>query len=160
MSKNLADLRAQVAACEKGEMELRNLIKEYGIPVVKKYTKFVHNNASEMVKSILKSIKSASYTYHMDNDIDDNKRMIKVSVSTTRSPKKIKIDFSGTSSQTCTNFNAPEPVTRAAVLYAIRILVGGQIPMNAGLMENVELVLPRRTNSFSNISRRSNCWKC
>ena len=145
LSKNLADLRAQVAACEKGEMELRNLIKEYGIPVVKKYTKFVHNNASEMVKSILKSIKSASYTYHMDNDIDDNKRMIKVSVSTTRSPKKIKIDFSGTSSQTCTNFNAPEPVTRAAVLYAIRILVGGQIPMNAGLMENVELVLPRRT---------------
>ena len=52
LSKNLADLRAQVAACEKGEMELRNLIKEYGIPVVKKYTKFVHNNASEMVKSI------------------------------------------------------------------------------------------------------------
>ena len=145
LSKNLADLRAQVASCEKGEMELRNLITAYGISVVKKYTKFVHNNASEMVKSILKSIKPTSYTYHMDNDIDDNKRIIKVSVSTTKSPKKIRIDFSGTSSQTNTNFNAPEPVTRAAVLYAIRILVGGQIPMNAGLMENVELVLPRRT---------------
>ena len=145
LSKNLADLRAQVASCEKGEMELRNLITEYGISVVKKYTKFVHNNASEMVKSILKSIKPTSYTYHMDNDIDDNKRIIKVSVSTTKSPKKIRIDFSGTSSQTNTNFNAPEPVTRAAVLYAIRILVGGQIPMNAGLMENIELVLPRRT---------------
>ena len=53
--------------------------------------------------------------------------------------------FSGTTSQTETNFNAPQPVTRAAVLYAIRILVGGKIPMNAGLMENVKLVLPKGT---------------
>ena len=145
LSKNLADLRAQVAACEKGELELRNIINEYGISLVKKYTKFVHNNASEMVRKILKSIKKGSYIYYMDNDIDNKKRKICVSVSTTKCQKKIVVDFSGTTSQTETNFNAPEPVTRAAVLYAIRILVGGQIPMNAGLMENVKLVLPKGT---------------
>ncbi|PQM67647.1 MAG: hypothetical protein CML70_07810 [Rhodobacterales bacterium] len=145
LSKNLADLRAQVAACEKGELELRDLINEYGVTLVKKYTKFVNNNASEMVRNILKSIKKGSYIYYMDDDIDNKKRKICVSVSTTKNPEKIVVDFSGTTSQTETNFNAPQPVTRAAVLYAIRILVGGKIPMNAGLMENVKLVLPKGT---------------
>ena len=107
------------------------MINEYGVTLVKKYTKFVNNNASEMVRNILKSIKKGSYIYYMDDDID-NKREKCVSVSTTKNPEKIVVDFSGTTSQTETNFNAPQPVTRAAVLYAIRILVGGKIPMNAG----------------------------
>ncbi len=145
LSTNLADLRAQVAACEKGEIELQNLIKEHGIHLVKKYTSFVHSNASDMVKNTFNKIKPTSYRYQMDKDIDGNQRKICVSIKTSQRPKKIIIDFNGTSKQTNTNFNAPEPVTRAAVLYAIRILVGGKIPMNAGLMENVELVLPKKT---------------
>ncbi|PQM55533.1 MAG: 5-oxoprolinase [Rhodobacteraceae bacterium] len=142
---NIADLRAQVAACEKGEKELNLLIDEYGSGLVRAYTHFVSENASDMVKSILYSIRPSSYVYKMDDDIDGNQRQICVSVGLQNNPLKAIIDFSGTTSQTKTNFNAPEPVTRAAVLYAIRILVGGEIPMNAGLMSHVEIKLPEGT---------------
>ena len=142
---NLADLRAQVAACEKGQKELNRLIEEYGSDLVQTYTSFVNKNASEMVKSILPSVKPGSYLYKMDNDIDGNKRQIAVSVELQNKPLRVTIDFSGTTLQTKTNFNAPEPVTRAAVLYAIRILVGGAIPMNSGLMSNIKIILPKGT---------------
>ena len=142
---NLADLRAQVAACEKGEKELNSLIDEYGSKLVRTYTRFVNDNASDMVKSIIPSIKPGSFVYKMDNDIDGNERQIVVSVKLQNNPLKVIIDFSGTTLQTKTNFNAPEPVTRAAVLYAIRVLVGGVIPMNAGLMSNVRIILPKGT---------------
>ncbi len=142
---NIADLRAQVAACEKGEKELNLLIDEYGSELVRAYTHFVNENASDLVKSILYSIRPSSYVYKMDDDIDGNQRQICVSVGLQNSPLKAIINFSGTTSQTRTNFNAPEPVTRAAVLYAIRILVGGEIPMNAGLMSHVEIKLPKGT---------------
>ena len=142
---NLADLRAQVAACEKGAKELNLLINEYGSELVRVYTHFVNENASDMVKSILSSVRTVSYLYKMDDDIDGNPKQICVSVRLQNNPLKAVIDFSGTTSQMKTNFNAPEPVTRAAVLYAIRILVGGVIPMNAGLMSHVEIKLPTGT---------------
>ena len=105
----------------------------------------MNQNASENVKKSLRLLKSSFYTYKMDNDIDGNPRQIQVSVEVQRQPFKAIIDFSGTSTQSKTNFNAPEPVTRAAVLYAIRLLVGGSIPMNSGLMTNIKIVLPKNT---------------
>ena len=87
------------------DQKLNHLIEEYGSDLVQTYTSFVNKNASEMVKSILPSVKPGSYLYKMDNDIDGNKRQIAVSVELQNKPLRVTIDFSGTTLQTKTNFN-------------------------------------------------------
>ncbi len=55
------------------------------------------------------------------------------------------MDFTGTSPQQDSNFNAPEPVTRAAVLYVFRVMVDDDIPMNAGCLRPIRIVIPENS---------------
>jgi len=137
VEQNVADLKAQIAACEKGVQEIRKMIGLFGLPVVQAYMGHVQDNAEEQVRRVLGVLKSGSYTYPLDNGAE-----IRVTVSIDREARAAKIDFTGTSDQLPSNFNAPSAVCRAAVLYVFRTLVEDEIPMNEGCLKPLEIVIP------------------
>ncbi|HEU0223324.1 MAG TPA: hydantoinase B/oxoprolinase family protein [Paracoccaceae bacterium] len=142
---NIADLKAQVAACEKGAQELRRMVAEFGLDVVRAYMGHVQDNAEECVRRVIGALKDSEYLYAMDPDFDGRPREIRVRIAVDRTARRAVIDFSGTTGELATNYNAPEPVTRAAVLYVFRCLVDADIPMNEGVMKPLEVILPEGT---------------
>ncbi|MBO6905897.1 MAG: hydantoinase B/oxoprolinase family protein, partial [Parvibaculum sp.] len=122
--QNLADLRAQIAACEKGAQELRRMVREFGLDVVTAYMGHVQDNAEENVRRVIDRLKDARFELKMDDG-----SAICVDVSVDRKQRTAKIDFTGTSAALDTNLNAPSSVTRAAVLYVFRCMVDDDIPL-------------------------------
>jgi len=137
VSQNLADLRAQIAACQKGIAELTAMADHYGLTVVQAYMQHVQDNAEAAVRKVIDVLKDGEFTYEMDNGA-----VVRVAIRIDRQRRAATIDFTGTSAQQANNFNAPLPVTRAAVLYVFRTLVDDEIPMNAGCMKPLELIVP------------------
>ncbi|HSS69604.1 MAG TPA: hydantoinase B/oxoprolinase family protein, partial [Casimicrobiaceae bacterium] len=137
VEQNLADLRAQVAACARGIEELGKMVDHFGLPVVRAYMQHVQNNAEESVRRVLGALKDGHFEYEMDNGA-----RIVVTITVDREWRTAKIDFTGTSQQQPTNFNAPSAVCKAAVLYVFRTLVDDEIPMNAGCLKPLEIVIP------------------
>ncbi len=136
--QNIADLKAQIAANEKGVAELRRMVTHFGLPVVQAYMGHVQDNAAESVRRVLERLPDdSSYDYPTDTG-----QVIKVRITVDREKRTAKVDFTGTSPVMKNNFNAPEPVTRAAVLYAFRVMVEDNIPMNAGCLRPIEIVIP------------------
>src|SRR5690606_39146628 len=111
-AQNVADLKAQIAACEKGVQELRRMVEHFGLDVVHAYMGHVQDNAEEQVRRVLGVLKDGHFVYEMDDG-----SQIAVSISVDRQARSAVVDFTGTSPQQPTNFNAPAPVCRAAVLY-------------------------------------------
>jgi 5-oxoprolinase (ATP-hydrolysing) len=137
VEQNLADLRAQVAACQKGASELESMVAHFGLPVVRAYMQHVQNNAEEAVRRVIGALRDGEFTYAMDNGAQ-----VKVTINIDAKSREAVIDFTGTSAQQPNNFNAPLPVTRAAVLYVFRTLVEDEIPMNAGCLKPLRIVVP------------------
>jgi 5-oxoprolinase (ATP-hydrolysing) len=137
VDQNLADLRAQVAACAKGAAELGRMVEHFGLPVVRAYMKHVQDNAEESVRRVLGVLKDGRFAYEMDSGAT-----IRVDIRIDRAEREASIDFGGTSAQQPTNFNAPSAVCKAAVLYVFRTLVDGEIPMNAGCLKPIRIVIP------------------
>ncbi|MCX7341064.1 MAG: hydantoinase B/oxoprolinase family protein [Hyphomicrobiales bacterium] len=137
VTQNVADLKAQIAANEKGVSELRKVIKSFGLEVVQAYMGHVQDNAEESVRRVLDRLKDSTYTFEMDNG-----RQIRVAITVDRAKREATVDFTGTSPQQSDNFNAPAPVTRAAVLYVFRVMVDDDIPMNAGCLKPINIVIP------------------
>ncbi len=137
IDQNLADLRAQVAANEKGREELLHMVDEFGLDVVHAYMKHVQDNAEESVRQVIAGLKDGSFEVMLDNGA-----RIKASVRVDRQARRATLDFSGSSPQLDDNFNAPRAVTTAAVLYVFRTLVDDDIPMNAGCLKPLELIVP------------------
>ena len=136
-AQNVADLKAQIAANEKGVAEIRKMVRQFGLDVVQAYMKHVRDNAAESVRRVLSKLKDSAFEYPTDQG-----SVIRVKISVDREKRSAKVDFTGTSAAQPNNFNAPAPVTRAAVLYAFRVMVEGNIPMNAGCLEPIEIVIP------------------
>ncbi|HEY7609299.1 MAG TPA: hydantoinase B/oxoprolinase family protein [Alphaproteobacteria bacterium] len=135
--QNVADLKAQIAACEKGVQELRRMVGQFGLDVVHAYMKHVQDNAEEQVRRVLGALKDGSFENPLDNG-----GVIKVKITVDRSKRSARLDFTGTAAQLPTNFNAPSAVCRAAVLYVFRTLVDDEIPMNEGVLKPLEIVIP------------------
>jgi 5-oxoprolinase (ATP-hydrolysing) len=135
--QNIADLRAQVAACEKGIAELRRVVAHYGLDVVHAYMGHVEANAEASVRRLLGGLSDGAFTCATDDG-----SQVSVAVRVDRSAGSAVIDFTGTSGTHSGNFNAPRAVCHAAVLYVLRLLVGDRIPLNAGAMAPVELIIP------------------
>jgi 5-oxoprolinase (ATP-hydrolysing) len=135
--QNLADLRAQVAACRKGVTELEAMSAQYGLEVVQAYMQHVQDNAEAAVRQVIGVLKDGEFRYEMDSGAE-----IRVAIRIDRETRSATIDFTGTSAQQPDNFNAPLPVTRAAVLYVFRTLVDDDIPMNAGCLKPLQLIVP------------------
>ena len=137
LDQNLGDLRAQVAACAKGSDELRKMVGHFGLSVVRAYMGHVQNNAEESVRRVLGVLKDGHFSYEMDNGA-----RIVVRIAIDRTKREATIDFTGTSGQLPNNFNAPSAVCKAAVLYVFRTLVDDEIPMNAGCLKPINIVIP------------------
>ena len=138
--QNINDLKAQIAANEKGLRELRKMVAEFGLDVVRAYMGHVQDNAAESVRRVLDRLHDASFTYPMDQGC-----AIQVSIRIDREAREATVDFTGTSPQRPDNFNAPLPVTRAAVLYVFRVMVEDEIPMNAGCLRPIRIIVPPGT---------------
>ncbi|MDO9307393.1 MAG: hydantoinase B/oxoprolinase family protein, partial [Mesorhizobium sp.] len=136
--QNIADLKAQIAANEKGVAELRKMVEHFGLDVVEAYMGHVQDNAAESVRRVLLSLPDESvYEYPTDTG-----QVIKVRITVDREKREATVDFTGTSPVMKNNFNAPEPVARAAVLYAFRVMVENNIPMNAGCLRPIHIIIP------------------
>jgi 5-oxoprolinase (ATP-hydrolysing) len=136
--QNLNDLKAQIAANEKGVQELRKMVDAFGLPVVRAYMGHVQDNAAESVRRVIDRLHDAQFVYEMDQGA-----VIKVKITVDKVAREAIVDFTGTSVQQADNFNAPEPVTRAAVLYVFRVMVEDDIPMNAGCLRPIRIVIPQ-----------------
>ncbi|MGX2998415.1 hydantoinase B/oxoprolinase family protein [Streptomyces sp. JNUCC 64] len=134
---NLADLRAQTAANQKGVDEVRNMIDEYGLDVVQAYMRQVQDNAEEAVRQVVGTLRDGAYAYETDSGA-----VIRVRVAVDRARRSATLDFTGTSPQLTTNFNAPQAVVTAAVLYVFRTLVATDIPLNDGSLRPLRIVVP------------------
>ncbi|MCW5731423.1 MAG: hydantoinase B/oxoprolinase family protein [Alphaproteobacteria bacterium] len=137
VKQNIADLKAQIAACEKGAQELRRIVAQYGLDVVHAYMGHVQDNAEESVRRVLGRLKNGSFTYPMD----DGAKIV-VGVRIDHAKRTAAIDFTGTSGQHPTNYNAPKAVAVAAVLYVFRCLVDTDIPLNAGCLKPLDIIVP------------------
>jgi 5-oxoprolinase (ATP-hydrolysing) len=137
IEQNLADLRAQVAACAKGIDELKRMVAHFGLAVVRAYMQHVQDNAEEAVRRVLDVLTDGHFEYEMDSGAK-----IAVTISIDKAGRQAVIDFTGTSEEQPTNFNAPSAVCKAAVLYVFRTLVDDEIPMNAGCLKPLDIVIP------------------
>ncbi|TMH25524.1 MAG: 5-oxoprolinase [Betaproteobacteria bacterium] len=137
VQQNMADLRAMIAANEKGSQELRRMVAHFGLDVVYAYMRHVQDNAEEAVRRVIGVLKDGDFSYAMDNG-----GVIRVKITIRRDTRGATIDFAGTSPQLPDNFNAPAAVCMAAVLYVFRTLVDDEIPMNAGCLKPLEVIIP------------------
>ena len=134
---NLADLKAHIAANEKGVQELRKMVAHFGLDVVHAYMKHVQDNAEESVRRVLGVLKDGSFTYEMDSGAK-----IRVSIKVDQKAREAIIDFTGSAPQQNSNFNAPSAVCMAAVIYVFRLMVDDDIPLNGGCLKPLKVIIP------------------
>lgn len=135
--QNIADLHAQIAANEKGVQELLRMCDHFGLDVVRAYMGHVQDNAEEAVRRVISVLKDGKFEYPLDNGA-----VIRVAVSVDREARTAVVDFTGTSAQLENNFNAPGAIAVAAVLYVFRTMVDDDIPLNAGCLKPIEVIIP------------------
>ena len=140
VTQNINDLKAQIAANAKGVAELKKMIVNFGLDVVQAYMGHVQDNAAESVARVIGRLSDGEFHYEMDQGC-----AIHVKIGVDRKSRTATVDFSGTSPQRGDNFNAPAPVTRAAVLYVFRVMVDDDIPMNAGCLRSVKIIIPKNS---------------
>jgi len=138
--QNVNDLKAQIAANEKGAHEMRKMVAEFGLNVVHAYMRHVQDNAAESVRRVIGRLHDSAFRYEADQG-----NVVAVRITVDKKKREATVDFTGTSPQQGTNFNAPEPVTRAAVLYVFRVMVDDDIPMNAGCLRPIHIVIPENS---------------
>jgi 5-oxoprolinase (ATP-hydrolysing) len=138
LTQNIADLQAQIAANAKGLQELQRMVHHYGLVTVQAYMQYVQDNAEAAVKKIIHNLQNGEFSL----DLDSGDRLI-VAIKVDQKHEKIIVDFTGTSPQSKTNFNAPKAVTQAAVLYVFRTLVQDNIPLNYGCLKPITVIVPK-----------------
>ncbi|AWB49502.1 5-oxoprolinase [Gemmobacter aquarius] len=140
IDQNMADLKAQIAANETGRRELLRVVESYGAGGVAAYMGHVQRNAEESVRQVIDTLSDGEFTYPMDIGTE-----IRVRVTVDRAARSATVDFTGTSAQHTGNYNAPQAVTRAVVLYVFRTLVGKAIPLNEGCLRPLTIIVPSGT---------------
>ena len=135
--QNVNDLKAQIAACEKGVRELKRMVEMFSLEVVEAYMGHVQDNADESVRRVIDKLTDGEA-----ESVSDQGAVIKVKITIDKERREATVDFTGTSPQQASNFNAPAPVTRAAILYVFRVMVDDDIPMNAGCLRPIRIIVP------------------
>ena len=136
--QNIADLKAQIAAGEKGVQEVHRMIDQFGVDVVHAYMKHVQDNAEEQVRRVIDVMEDGEFSYPLDEG-----SIIKVKITFDKENRCATVDFTGTSDQRPSNFNAPSAVVRSAVLYVFRCLVDDAIPLNEGCLKPINIIIPK-----------------
>jgi len=138
--QNVNDIKAQIAANEMGVRELHKMVRHFTLPVVRAYMRHVQDNAAESVRRVIDRLHDSAFAVTTDQG-----NTINVRIAVDKARREAIVDFTGTSPQQPSNFNAPEPVTRAAVLYVFRVMVDDDIPMNAGCLRPISIIIPKRS---------------
>jgi 5-oxoprolinase (ATP-hydrolysing) len=138
--QNVNDIKAQIAANEMGVRELRKMVAYFTLPVARAYMRHVQDNAAESVRRVIDRLHDSAFSIETDQG-----STIKVRIAVDKKKREATVDFTGTSPQQPSNFNAPEPVTRAAVLYVFRVMVDDDIPMNAGCLRPIRIIVPKKS---------------
>lgn len=138
--QNVNDIKAQIAANEMGLRELRKMVRHFTLPVVRAYMRHVQDNAAESVRRVLDRLHDSTFAIETDQG-----STIRVRIAIDKKKREATVDLTGTSPQQPSNFNAPEPVARAATLYVFRVMVDDDIPMNAGCLRPLRIVIPKRS---------------
>ncbi len=138
--QNVNDVKAQIAANEMGVRELRKMVRYFTLPVARAYMRHVQDNAAESVRRVIDRLHDSAFAIETDQG-----NAIKVRIAVDKKKREATVDFTGTSPQQPSNFNAPEPVTRAAVLYVFRVMVDDDIPMNAGCLRPIRIIIPKKS---------------
>tara|TARA_Y100000758_G_scaffold104554_1_gene72725 strand:+ start:56 stop:2140 length:2085 start_codon:yes stop_codon:yes gene_type:complete len=136
--QNIADLKAQIAAGEKGVQEVHRMIDQFGVDVVHAYMKHVQDNAEEQVRRVIDVMEDGEFSYPLDEG-----SIIKVKITFDKENRCATVDFTGTSDQRPSNFNAPSAVVRSAVLYVFRCLIDDAIPLNEGCLKPINIIIPK-----------------
>lgn len=136
-TQNLADLQAQIAANQRGVDELQRMVDHYGLDTVQSYMQYIQDNAEMAVRQVIERLQDGQFTYRMDEGCQ-----IQVQITIDRARRSARIDFSGTSEQQPNNMNAPIAICKAVVLYVFRTLVEDEIPLNAGCLKPLEMIVP------------------
>ena len=134
---NIADLKAQIAAGAKGVQEVHKMIDQFGLDVVHAYMRHVQDNAEEQVRRVIDVMQGGEFTYPTDEGAE-----IKVKISFNKEERSATVDFTGTSDQRPSNYNAPSAVARSAVLYVFRCLIDDKIPLNEGCLKPIDIIIP------------------
>ncbi|XP_065676519.1 5-oxoprolinase-like isoform X3 [Hydra vulgaris] len=147
LKDNISDLKAQIAANNKGILLIKNLIDEYGLDVVQAYMSYIQKNAEDVVREMLKDIASATKlktgkTILESCDYMDDGSPINLIVSINEEQGSAKFDFTGTGPQVYGNCNAPRAVAYSALIYCIRCMIGKDIPLNQGCLAPIDVVIP------------------
>ena len=137
IEQNIADFQAQIAANNRGTQELQKMVDKYSLETIRDYMRFVQDNAEESVKKVIEDLQDGEFAVQLDNEA-----RIAIKITIDRNNRQATIDFTGTSSQLDNNFNAPSAVTQAAVLYVFRTLVTDNIPLNAGCLKPLSIIIP------------------
>ena len=135
--QSIADLKAQLASCARGILELGKMVDHFSLATVQAYMGHVQDNAEESVRRVIDGLDDGSFEYALDEG-----GVIRVAITIDKAKRRARVDFTGTSAQRASNFNAPSAVCRAAVLYVFRTLVDDQIPMNEGCLKPLDLIIP------------------
>jgi 5-oxoprolinase (ATP-hydrolysing) len=138
--QNVNDIKAQIAANEMGVRELRKMVRAFTLAVVRAYMRHVQDNAAESVRRVIDRLHDSAFAVETDQG-----NTIKVRIAVNKQRREATVDFTGTSPQQASNFNAPEPVTRAAVLYVFRVMVDDDIPMNGGCLRPIRIIIPKKS---------------
>ncbi len=154
-AQNVADLKAQIAASEKGVQELHRMVRHFGLEMVEAYMRHVQDNAEEAVRRVLGNLKDGEFSYAMDDGA-----VVHVKISVDRKARQATIDFAGTSPVLPNNFNAPTAVCKAAVLYVFRTLVEDEIPMNGGCLKPLDIRIPEGSMLKPALSRGGGGGQC
>ncbi len=136
--QNIADLQAQIAANQRGAQELLQMVKHYGLVTVENYMQHIQDNAEASVRAVISALKDGEFFYPLDDGTH-----IQVAITVDRAHRSAHINFTGTSPQQSTNLNAPLAICKAVVLYVFRTLLEGDIPLNAGCLKPLEIIVPQ-----------------
>ena len=136
--QNIGDLQAQIAANERGAQQLQQMVDRYGLATVEAYMQHVQDNAEASVRRAIPLLKANPFTYRMDDG-----SQIQVDIAIDPVKGSARIDFTGTSPQQASNLNAPLAICKAVVLYVFRTIVNDDIPLNAGCLKPLEIIVPQ-----------------
>ena len=137
IDQNVADLAAQLAACQRGAERLLALVDSYSLITVAAYMEHLLAHAEQAARKVLRDFPGGAITVPMDNGAQ-----VTVRISVDPDGGDTLIDFAGTSAQLADNFNAPAPVVRAACLYALRLIADLPVPLNDGFLRPVTIRVP------------------
>ncbi|KAK5971095.1 Hydantoinase B/oxoprolinase [Trichostrongylus colubriformis] len=150
LADNIADLKAQIAANNKGISLVCDLISEYGLDVVQAYMLHIQSTAEESVREMLREVgaklleRTGSTRLEASDSMDDG-TVIQLSITIDVEKGEALFDFTGTGMEVYSSCNCPRAVTMSAIIYCLRCLVGKDIPLNSGCLNPITISIPEGT---------------